>query len=68
MSKNNKDSTLILENKPTANGNDLVVIKMDDRESVIIPNKKVSVDGETIIVTGSGIEVKDGALIIQWKA
>lgn len=67
MSKNNKDSTLILENKPTANGNDLVV-KMDDRESVIIPNTKVSVDGETIIVTGSGIEVKDGALIIQWKA
>lgn len=67
MSKNNKDSTLILENKPTANGNDLVV-KMDDREPVIIPNTKVSVDGETIIVTGSGIEVKDGALIIQWKA
>ena len=58
------ENTLTLENKPKDNGNDLVA-KVGNEKPVIIPNTKITVDGETVIFTGSGVEAKDGTLILH---
>lgn len=78
MSENNKDEeildltgkakvvgkTLVFKDGATVVGN-TVVIKGDNDKSVTVPGVKIAVDGETIIFSDSGVEVKDGILIFH---